>query len=85
MRWDTVAESIVRGRLLRWGNSVGVRISMRDARRLNLQVGADVTVRISSEPGKVDLSALPTFRGGGDAGEEHDRILGEGRKKELLR
>jgi hypothetical protein len=80
-----VGESIVRGRLLRWGNSVGVRISKRDARRLNLRVGEEVTVRITSEPGEIDLSVLPVFRGGGGAGADHDRILGEARKKELRR
>ncbi len=80
-----MAEAIVKGRLLRWGNSLGVRISKHDARRLRLQVGAEITVTISSDPGKVDLSGLPTFRGDGREAREHDRILAEARTKELRR
>jgi len=78
-----MAEAVVKGRLLRWGNSVGVRISKRDARRLRLREGADVTVRIESEPGEVDLSGLPTIHGKGHEGRTHDEILGAARKKEL--
>lgn len=78
-------EAIVKGRLLRWGNSLGVRISKRDARRLRLREGAAVTVRIASEPGEIDLSALPTVHGKGTEGRDHDKILGAGRKKELDR
>jgi len=78
-----MAEAIVKGRLLRWGNSVGVRISMRDARRLRLREGSDVTVKIESEPGKIDLSVLPTVHGRGTEGRSHDKILGAARKREL--
>jgi len=76
-------EAVVKGRLLRWGNSVGVRISKRDARWLRLREGADVIVRIESEPGEVDLSGLPTVHGRGNEGRTHDEILGKARKKEL--
>lgn len=78
-----MVEAIVKGRLLRWGNSLGVRISMRDARRLRLRHGADITIRIESEPGPIDLSVLPTVHGRGTEGRDHDKILGAARRKEL--
>ncbi|HEX9710041.1 MAG TPA: hypothetical protein VGB42_08775 [Candidatus Thermoplasmatota archaeon] len=78
-------ETLVKGRLLRWGNSLGIRISKRDARRLKLRPGSDVTVRIESEPGEIDLSVLPTFRGRGTEGRDHDKLLGEARRKEMRR
>lgn len=76
-------EAVVKGRLLRWGNSVGVRISRRDARRLRLREGSDVTVRIQSEPSKVDLSVLPVFHGKGAEAVDHDKILGAARSKDV--
>jgi hypothetical protein len=77
-----MVEAVVKGRLLRWGNSVGVRISKRDVRRLRLREGADVTVRIESEPSPVDLSMLPVIHGTGSEGRDHDKILGAARRKE---
>lgn len=78
-----VAEAVVKGRLLRWGNSLGVRIAKRDARRLKLREGSDVTVRIESEPSAIDLSVLPTVRGTGTEGRDHDKRLGSARAKEI--
>jgi hypothetical protein len=80
-----VVEAVIKGRLLRWGNSIGVRISMRDARRLRLRQGADVVLRIESEPSPVDISGLPTAHGKGTEGRDHDKILGAARRKELAR
>lgn len=76
-----MVEAVVKGRLLRWGNSVGVRISKRDARRLRLREGADITLRIESEPSLVDLTVLPTLHGRGTEGRDHDKILGAARQK----
>ena len=78
-----MVKAVLKGRVLRWGNSVGVRITKRDARRLDLREGSDVTLRIETKPSKVDLSALPTFRGDGTEGRDHDKILGEARRKEV--
>ncbi len=78
-----MVEAIVKGRLLRWGNSMGVRIAKRDARRLHLREGADVLVRIEGKPGVVDLSVLPTVHGKGTEGRDHDKILGAARAKGL--
>lgn len=76
-------EAVIKGRLLRWGNSVGVRISRRDARRLRLREGSDVTVRIQSEPSKVDLSVLPILHGKGTEGRDHDKVLGAARSRDV--
>jgi hypothetical protein len=75
-------ETILKGRLLRWGNSLGIRISKRDARRLKLRPGSDVIVRIEGEPSEIDLSVLPTLRGRGTEGRDHDKLLGQARRKE---
>lgn len=78
-----VVEAIVKGKLLRWGNSVGVRIAKRDARRLKLREGSDVTVRIEATAGRIDLSVLPIVHGSGTEGAKHDEILGKARQKGL--
>jgi hypothetical protein len=80
-----MAEAIVKGKLLRWGNSLGIRIPKRDARRLHLRPGTDVTVRIEDEPLEIDLSVLPTLRGKGTEGGDHDKLLGQARRRELRR
>lgn len=78
-----MSEAVVKGRLLRWGNSVGVRISRRDVRRLRLREGSDVTLRIESKPSDVDLGPLPVFHGKGTEGKHHDQILGRGRSQDV--
>lgn len=80
-----MGEAIVKGRLLKWGNSMGVRIPKSDARRLNLREGADVTVRIESSPSAVDLTDVPVLHGSGREARDHDKILGQARRRELSR
>lgn len=68
----------VAGRVLRWGNSYGIRVRRADLEKSGVKEGADVVIEF--EPKKIDLSHVWTFRGGGrDVSERHDEYLGEGR------
>lgn len=71
-------EVVVEGRLLEWGNSYGIRIRAADVDELGLQPGQEVSVRLSPETDRVDVSDVPTFQGGRpDVSMRHDEILGE--------
>lgn len=73
---------MLRARLLKWGNSFGVRISKADVERLGVRVGDDLDVEVLPKRGKVDLSFLRTFHDGG-VGADHDRILDETSDEDL--
>lgn len=73
---------MLRAKLLRWGNSYGVRISKADVERLGVHPGDELDVEVLPKRGKVDLSFLGTFRDGG-AGAEHDRLLDESLDEDL--
>lgn len=62
-------------KVLRWGNSYGIRISAEDVRRYGLYEGQEVVVNVKAKAGeKVDLSKLRTFRGPGDLSQRHDEV-----------
>lgn len=60
-------------KLLRWGNSYGLRLSKSEVERAGLKPGQEVTVRLDSGD-RVDLGHLRTFSDGA-GGPDHDRIL----------
>jgi len=77
-------EAIIRGRVLKWGNSYGFRIHKADLERLGLRPGEEALVRLERRTGTVDLSGLPTFKGGmPDDSLRHDELLGEARQKAI--
>jgi len=77
-------EAIIRGRVLKWGNSYGFRIQKADLERLGLRPGEEALVRLERRTGTVDLSGLPTFKGGmPDDSLRHDELLGEARQKAI--
>lgn len=79
-------EVVVTGRILQWGNSLGVRLPRADLLRAGLGPGAEVTVRVAQRPGRIDLSGLPVFRGGRpDDSERHDELLAEALERKLRR
>lgn len=49
-------EATIEGRLLKWGNSYGIRISKKEVERLGLQPGQAVVARLEEPPGGIDLS-----------------------------
>ena len=81
-----MATEALTGRVLRWGNSYGIRLHKADIERLGLQPGDLARIQIEGAPDRVDLSGLPTFRSGAsDVSERHDEYLAEGRAAELER
>lgn len=73
-----MAESVIRARIRKWGNTFGIRISRREMRRLKVREGAEVTARVRAEPEPADLSRFPVFRGPDPHGSrDHDRLLAE--------
>ncbi|MFQ6107763.1 MAG: hypothetical protein ACE5QF_09320 [Thermoplasmata archaeon] len=76
-------DTIIKARILKWGNSYGLRIQKADVKRLGLRQGEEVLVRLERRSGPVDLSQLPKFKGGApDDSLRHDELLGEARRKE---
>lgn len=77
-------EAILRVRILKWGNSYGFRIRKADLKRLGLLPGSEAVVRLERRRGPVDLSGLPTFKGGmPDDSLRHDELLGQDRLRAL--
>lgn len=76
-------DTIIKARVLKWGNSYGLRIQKADAKRLGLRPGEETLIRLERKGGQVDLSVLPRFKGGApDDSLRHDELLGEARQKE---
>lgn len=76
-------EVVVTGRILKWGNSYGIRIKKGDLERAGLVPGADAVVKLSLT-GKVDLSHIHFLAGGKrDDSERHDELVGEARAERL--
>lgn len=82
----SMSEVTIEGKLLRWGNSYGIRIKKDDVEASDLHPGEEVVVRIEHGGGRLDLSELPTFSSGhADTGDRHDAVLGEARSDEHAR
>lgn len=65
-------------KVLKWGNSYGIRLSKDDVEREGLKPGDEVVVEVRVKPGEtVDLSDLPGFDLGGDLADRHDEVLAE--------
>lgn len=61
------------GKILRWGNSYGIRLSKRDVEEAGLHEGEEVVVDVKAREGeKVPLDWLRTFSLGEDLSIRHD-------------
>ncbi len=79
-------EVIIRARILKWGNSYGLRVRKADVKKLGLLPESEAVVRLEKQRGRVDLSGLPTFNGAlPDDSLRHDELLGRARLKSLDR
>ena len=69
----------VEGKLLKWGNSYGIRISKKSVEELHLRTGTTLRVEVAvPAKGKaLAWSEMPTFNLGGDASARHDEIFAE--------
>jgi antitoxin component of MazEF toxin-antitoxin module len=66
----------VKGRILRWGNSYGLRLSRSDMERLRLRPDTTIEVKVDVTPGE-RISALDAvaFDLGSDATDRHDELF----------
>jgi antitoxin component of MazEF toxin-antitoxin module len=79
-----MADVIIDGKILAWGNSYGIRIKKGDLEREGLQPGEQVVVRIERRGERIDLSDLPVFAGGrSDVSARHDEYLARGLEEEM--
>jgi len=62
----------VEAKLLRWGNSYGLRLRKAQVERLGLRLGFPVTIDVPDWTEPHDLSDFPTFDLGGDLSTNHD-------------
>ncbi len=77
-------EVVVRGRILTWGNSFGIRLRRAELKRAGLSPGSEAVVRVAKRSERVDLSGLPTFRGGQpDEALRHDELLARAKLRSL--
>jgi hypothetical protein len=68
----------LRGTVLRWGNSFGLRLSRRDLDRLHVKPGSEIPILVPVAEGEpLDPMDAPTFRLGGHAADEHDALFGQ--------
>ncbi|MHB8633784.1 MAG: AbrB/MazE/SpoVT family DNA-binding domain-containing protein [Thermoplasmatota archaeon] len=65
----------VKGKLLRWGNSFGLRLSRDDVQRLHLRPGAEVELKLEVSPSPDAQARVRTYRMGGKAADEHDQVF----------
>lgn len=80
----TSKEVVVRGRILKWGNSYGIRLRRAELKGTGLSPGSEAVVRLAKQSERVDLSGLPTFRGGqSDDAARHDELLERARLRSL--
>lgn len=78
-----MSRPVIKAKLLKWGNSYGLRVAKADFERLGLQVGDEIEFSVAGR-GKVDVSHIPTFDLGG-IGPQHDEILNKERWKKIER
>lgn len=74
----------VEGKILRWGNSYGIRITKRELHDAGLKPGQRVRIWVEYDPEMAPLPPLPTFKDPGfDATADHDAYLARRRSEEL--
>jgi antitoxin component of MazEF toxin-antitoxin module len=81
-----MSEIVVEGKILRWGNSFGIRIRSSDLEETDLKPNEEVFVRIEQRSEELELSELPTFRSGAETtAARHDAVLGVARSPDRAR
>lgn len=81
-----VDEVVLTAKVLRWGNSYGLRIRKADLERAGLKPGEEAVVRLERPAEKIDLSHIRTFHSGRtDTAERHDEVVGAAAWEDLRR
>jgi antitoxin component of MazEF toxin-antitoxin module len=78
-----VPPRILRGRLLRWGNSFGIRVTKAEADALSLKPGQNVELLVRSPADRIDLSSLPYFKDEPDVSDRHDELVAQASRRDL--
>ncbi len=65
----------LRGTVLRWGNSFGLRLSRRDLERLHVKPGSDLPVLVPLPVAPLAPGDAPAFHLGGNASSDHDALF----------
>lgn len=61
-------------KVLKWGNSMGLRVSKGDAEQAGLREGDEIVISFAEPRKRVDLSHLRRFPMGGDLSVRHDEV-----------
>lgn len=61
-------------KVLKWGNSMGLRVSSKDAKEAGLREGDEIVISFAEPRKPVDLSHLHAFDMGGDLSVRHDEV-----------
>lgn len=69
-----MSEVELKGRLLAWGNSYGIRLSRDDVQRFGLKPDQEIRVKLEVERAAIGVSDLPSFDLGG-AADMHDDLF----------
>lgn len=76
----------VEGKILRWGNSYGIRITKRELQDAGLKPGERVRLWVEYDARQAPMPPLPTFKDPDfDATTEHDAYLARRRSEDLRR
>lgn len=72
-----MTKSVVKGRLLKWGHTKGIRLPTKVAAKLDIPLGTEVTVTVEPVERR-GLHEVMTVRGGPSESLVHDRAFAEG-------
>ncbi len=68
-------EAFTTTKLLRWGNSYGLRLSKRDMERLGAIEGQEITVHLVTADDRIELPFFTFSSGHSDTSTNHDEVL----------
>jgi len=75
---------VVKGKVLEWGNSFGIRVKKADLLEAGIGPGTEVVLHLAPTLAKIDLSGFPFLRGGKpDDSVRHDELLAQAGLQDL--
>lgn len=80
---SNMAETTIRAKLRRWGNTYGIAVSPSEVKRLHAKEGQEVTVTIQTELVPNDFSDIAIFHLGRHASRDHEDLAGAGAAEDL--
>jgi hypothetical protein len=71
-------KTTLRGRLLKWGHTKGIRLTTKEAARLEIPVGSEVRLTVEPVEAPLDPREMMVVRGKPTDSLDHDRIFADG-------